>query len=321
MSTAATARIARLAKLPLVDAAPPRRSFVVGFGMAIVRVVRHHELLGLVVRRELKARYKDSSLGFLWSLIKPLTLLLIYYVAIGQFLGAARGIADFAIFILAGMTLWNLFGETAHLGTTSIVQNSGLIKKVYFPREIFPLAAAGSALFNFVVQFGVLLLATLALGRFPASWTLLYAIPGFLIVLVYGLAVALFMSAVNVYLRDIQYLIEVALMVLFWASPIVYAWSFVVRSGETMGAWVSQVYLLNPITIAILAFQRATWTAGSQSNVVGIDKLGNDIVVDAEPWPPDLGLRLAITFVVGVLLLAAAQRVFARLQGNFAQEL
>jgi ABC-2 type transport system permease protein len=275
----------------------------------------------MVVRRELKARYKDSRLGFLWSLLKPLTMLLIYYVAIGQFLGAARGIPDFAIFIFAGLTVWGLFAETVATGTSSIVQNSGLIKKVYFPREIFPLAAAGSALFNLSIQLCVLFAATFALGQFPLSWNLLYALAGLLIMVIYGVAAGLLLSAVNVYLRDMQYLVEVGVQVMFWMSPIVYAWSYVVDTGDRVGSWVTDFLLLNPLTTAILAFQRGTWVAGSESRTIEATDAGPERIIEAQPWPTDLGWRLAIATLVGILFLAFAQRVFARLQGNFAQEL
>ena len=113
-------------------------------------------------------------------------MLLIYYVAIGQFLGAARGIPDFAIFVFAGLTIWGLYAEIVTGGTLSIVGNAGLIKKVYLPREIFPLAATGSALFNFAIQFVVLVGATIVLGQFPVSWNLLYLPVAIVIVLVYG---------------------------------------------------------------------------------------------------------------------------------------
>src|SRR4051794_24337895 len=93
----------------------------------------HRELLSMLTRRELKARYKDSTLGFFWSLLLPLALLLIYSIALGQFLGAARSTPDFAIFISTGLTAWGLFSERVTAGTASIVSNGGLIKKVYFP--------------------------------------------------------------------------------------------------------------------------------------------------------------------------------------------
>ena len=321
MSSARAERLARLSQLPLIDASPPSRGFFAGFYRAVRIIFGRRRLLNLLVRRELKVRYKDSSLGFLWSLIKPLTLLFIYYVAIGQFLGAARSVPDFGIFVFAGLTLWSLYSETLNTGTMSIVRNAGLVKKVYFPREIFPLAATGSAIFNFLVQFSVLLATTLVLGKFPVNWNLLYVPVAIAIVLVYAVAVTILLSALNVFLRDIQYLVEVSLMVLFWASPIVYAWAFVVDAGNRVGAWVTELYLLNPISTAILAFQKAMWEAGTSAQVVGTTSTGEPRVIPPQPWPDDLNMRLGVGLMVGLLLLVLAQRIFARLQGNFAQEL
>ncbi|WP_241990798.1 ABC transporter permease [Cryobacterium gelidum] len=287
-----------------------------GFWGSIKEVLAHRELLDLLIRRELKARYKDSSLGFLWSLIKPLTMLLIYYVAIGQFLQAARGIPDFAIFVFAGLTIWGLYSEIVSSGTMSIIGNAGLIKKVYLPREIFPLAAAGSAIFNFAIQMIVLIAATVVLGQFPLSWNLLYVPVAILIVLVYGIAFAILLSALNVYLRDIQYLVEVAMLLLFWASPIVYAWSYVVNSAVVVShSWIASLYLLNPVSSAVLAFQKGMWLAGSETRTIG------DAVIAPQPWPADLDLRLLIVTIVGFILLIVCQRVFQKLQGNFAQEI
>ena len=287
-----------------------------GFWGSIKEVLAHRELLDLLIRRELKARYKDSSLGFLWSLIKPLTMLLIYYVAIGQFLGAARGIPDFAIFVFAGLTIWGLYSEIVSSGTMSIIGNAGLIKKVYLPREIFPLAATGSAIFNFVIQMVVLVDATILLGQFPLSWNLLYVPVAIVIVLVWGVAFALLLSALNVYLRDVQYLVEVAMLILFWASPIVYSWSLVVGAiTNSRAPWLIEVYLFNPVTVAVLAFQKGLWQAGSETRTMG------DITVGPQPWPPDLDLRLIVTAVVGIVFLIICQRVFQKLQGNFAQEI
>lgn len=316
MSSTAQERADRLAALPFQKSASSGTGAIGGFWGSIGEIFSHRELLGLLVRRELKARYKDSSLGFLWSLIKPLTMLLIYYVAIGQFLGAARGIPQFAIFVFTGLTIWGLYSEIVSGGTMSIIGNAGLIKKVYLPREIFPLAATGSALFNFAVQFAVLIAATVVLGQFPLSWNLLYVPAAILMVLVYGVALAILLSALNVYLRDIQYLVEVAMLILFWASPIVYAWSYVVNAGAISGIpWLTAVYLLNPISIAVLAFQKGMWLAGSQTTIIG------DAEVPPQPWPADLDLRIAVMTVVGFIILIFCQRAFQKLQGNFAQEI
>jgi len=315
-------RATRLAALPFQTSEPVGAKHIGAFFRSIKEILEHRELLGLLVRRELKAKYKDSSLGFLWTLIKPITMLLIYFVAIGQFLGAARGIPEFAIFVFSGLTLWGLFSEIVSSGTGSIVSNAGLIKKVYLPREIFPLAAAGSALFNFVIQFAVLLIATIVTLQVPWSTSIAYVPVGVLIAFIYGVALALLLSALNVYLRDIQYLVEVGMLLFFWASPIVYSWSYVVDAAQRTGlSWLSEVYLWNPITLAMLAFQKGMWVAGSRDTVMGQDASGADVVVPAQPWPADLDLRLLIAGVIGLVLIWVCQRVFSRLQGNFAQEI
>jgi ABC-2 type transport system permease protein len=312
----AQARADRLGVLPFQRTDARSRGFLRGIGRSFLEITGQNELLGLLVRRELKARYKDSSLGFVWTLIKPLTMLLIYFVAIGQVLGAARSVPDFAIFVYAGLTLWSLYSEILTSGTQSIVSNAGLIRKVYLPREIFPLAAVGSALINFGIQFGILLIAVIVSGEFPLSWHLLYIPAAALLTLVWGLAFALLYSALNVYLRDVQYLVEVGVQMLFWASPIVYSWSLIVGKTQSLGiGWLAEVYLLNPISLAMLAFQEGIWKAGSETRHLG------NVIIQPQPYPSHLPLFMLIAFVVGLIFLAISQRIFTRLQGNFAQEI
>lgn len=274
-----------------------------GLVSALREVIGHRELLSLLVRRDLKSRYKDSALGFVWTLIRPLTQLLIYYVVIGKFLGAERGIPDFAIYVFTGLTMYGLISEIITGSTGSIIGNSALVKKIYLPRELFPLASLGSALFTFVIQLFILLAATIVLGAVPLDWELLYIFPSVALAIVFSTAFGLLLSAVNVYLRDIQYLVEVLLLVLLWASPIVYSWD---QAGTFLkGTWMLEVYTDNPITLCVLAFQRAMWINGH----------------DAVGYPDNLLLRLIIALIVSCGLLAVFHRVFARLQGNFAQEL
>jgi ABC-2 type transport system permease protein len=286
---------------PLVTAGPPKGMFA-GTAYSVRSMWQQRELLGLLVRREIKSRYKDSSLGVVWSLLRPLTQLLIYYLAIGKVLGGERSVHDYAIFVFTGLTVWTLFADVLSGSTNSIVANSGLIKKVYLPREIFPLASVGSALFNFSVQFGILILATIVLGRTPIHIELLYLPLALLVVLLFSFAVGLLLSAANVYLRDFQHLIEVLLLVLFWASPIVY--SFTLVHKYLHGNIFEQLYLWNPVTLVVLGFQKAMWLSGAD-----------------QTWPDHLALRLAVVGLVSLVLLWVAQRVFARLEGNFAQEM
>jgi len=272
---------------------------------SLAEILAYRHLLRLLVNRELRAKYKNSSLGIVWSLVRPLAQLLIYYIAIGQFLGAARAIPDFAIFVFTGLTVWGLYSEIVSAGTTSVVGNSGLVKKVYLPREIFPLAAVGGALFNFMVQFLILVVATIVLARPPLHPELLYVPLSILVTVVFGTALALVLSAVNVYLRDVEHLVEIYVLIFFWLSPIVYSMALV--NDVLHGSWVEELYLANPITLAIIGMQRAMWTAGSAD--------------PAQYWPAGLEWRMLIALVIGVVFLWIAQRVFSRLQSNFAQEL
>lgn len=294
-------RTERLASLPLVNAVG-EGGLLAGTARSLRELWAYRELLGLLVRRELKARYKDSTLGFLWSLLRPLSLLLVYYIAIGKFLGAQREISDFAIFVFTGLTLWSLFTEIIAGGTGSIVGNGGLIKKVYLPREVFPLSVVGSALFNFCTQLVVLVIAVGLSGHIPSGTRLLYAPLAVAVLVVWATAFAFALSAVNVYLRDVQYLVEISLMTLFWASPIVYSWKLVLLTLG--GGRAADLYLLNPVTAAVLGMQRTFWVAGT-----------------SKPFPAGLGLRLVLMLGVGLLLLWAGQRLFSRLEADFAQEI
>ncbi|MBT2503088.1 ABC transporter permease [Curtobacterium sp. ISL-83] len=296
------ARMTALANEPLVVIGAPTSAFR-GTWRELRDVFRQREMLGMLIRRDLKARYKDSALGFVWTLVRPLTQLLIYYFVMGQILNAARGIDNFAIYVFTGLTAYTLFSEIVAGSTGSIVGNSGLIKKVYVPREVFPLASVGAALVNFSIQFGILLVATLVLGAFPLHAGLVYLIPSLLVILVYGSAIGLVLSALNVYLRDVQFVIDVGLMVLLWASPIVYSYTMV---QDRLHGVLLSIYTNNPLTLSVLGLQNAVWIHNSENPIV---------------YPDHLMLRLLIAFVIGLFLLLGAQRVFSRLQGNFAQEL
>lgn len=273
-----------------------------GAYLSLKEVFAHREMLNLLVRRDLKSKYKDSALGIFWTLFKPLTQLVIYYVVIGKFLGAERGIPNFAIYVFAGLTAYSFFSEIISGGTTSIVNNSGLIKKVYLPREVFPIASLGSALINFSVQLLLLIFASVFLGAFPGLMNLIYFVPALLLILIFGVALSLLFSALNVTLRDVQYLVEVGLMVVMWASPIVYSWQMAVSFlGEGL---LYEVYMANPLTQAVIGFQSAFWTGDT-----------------AAVLPEYFWLRFGITLFTGLIFLIFSQRVFSKLQGDFAQSL
>lgn len=279
--------------------------FFSGSFESLKAIVQEHELIRALVGRELKARYKDSFLGIFWSLMRPLVQLLIYYIAIGKFLGAARSVPDFAIFIFTGLTIWGFFSEIVTRGTTSIVHNSGLVKKVYVPREIFPLAVTGGALVNMAIQFAILISATLVFAAPPLLAGAGAGLLSILLILVFGLACSILLSALTVYFRDLEHLVEIAMLILFWASPIVYSYSFV--HNALQGNIWETIYSWNPLTLSVIGFQKAMWSAGTEDT--------------GQYWPPQLESQLCIALLFSLVFLFISQRVFEKLQGNFAQEL
>ena len=303
-STSRELRFARLTETPFKQVGGPQRFFR-GFFSDSAELLRQHELMRLLVNREVKSRYKDSVLGFFWSLARPLMMLMIYFFAIGQILGASRFIPDFAIFVFIGLTVWGLFFEIVQGGTSSLTANAGIVKKIFLPREVFPLSAVGVAIFNFLIQLIVLAFAIIFFASVPFRFSYdLFLIPLALVALItFAFSISLITSAINVYLRDMQHFIDVILTLLFWTSPIVYSYTFV--HERLQGSWLDSLYISNPVTLAILAFQKALWSAGAAGQV----------------WPPDLVARLLVVLFVSLILMFFAQRVFARLQGNFAQEL
>ncbi|HEU5269245.1 MAG TPA: ABC transporter permease, partial [Jatrophihabitans sp.] len=200
-----------------------------------------------------------------------------------------------------------LFSEILSTATTSVVFNSGLVKKVYFPRELFPLAATGAAVVNFGFQLVILLIADViagsATGKWPDPRYLPLPVLGLIMLVVFATACGLLLAAANVYLRDVQHLITVVLMLWFWVTPIIYNTS---RVSKTLPNALYQIYLLNPMASAVFSFQKFFWPQGAGS---GYEFTGN------------VYGRLAVLLVVSLAFLWFAQRVFARAQGNFAQEL
>ncbi|MGY1641362.1 ABC transporter permease [Geodermatophilus sp. SYSU D00703] len=286
-------------------------SFWRGFWPTARDVWAYRELLGQLIRKELKVKYKDSVLGFLWTLLRPLLYLLVYAVAIGVFLGSGRVIPQFGIYLFTGLLAWTLFTDVIGGCTGSIVGNAGLVKKVYFPRELFPLAVVGASVVNFLLQAVILVAAYVVTWQFPAPGDLLLVPLALVALVLFATGLGLVLAAGNVFLRDITYLVEVGLLLWFWMTPIVYDWTKVQTTlvEDNSLDVLFQVYMANPMANVVLAFQRALWPGG-------LTEQGQAFYYDG-----NLYLRLGVLIAAGLVFVWFAQRVFARAQGNFAQEL
>src|SRR5699024_11184541 len=138
-----------------------------GQSRGIIDVFRHRYLLGLLLRKDMTTRYYGSVLGWIWSYVRPAAQFLMYYLVIGVIFGASRGIELFPIYLFAGIIGINLFSESLRNSTKAITSNRSLIRKIFLPRELFPVAAIGSALIHFAPQVLVLLTVCLIMG-----WTI-----------------------------------------------------------------------------------------------------------------------------------------------------
>jgi len=287
----------------------------VQLGQRLKDLWANRELLILLTRSELKVKYKNSVLGYVWSMLNPALVLAIYFVVFKII--AKNYQPNFAIWLFAGLLVWNLFNVAAMSATSVVVGKAGIVKKVAFPRELLALSVVGVALVLFAIQVVVLVVAMLIFGVSP-DWSMVAILPLALVTLVtFTGAISIFLSAVNVYLRDTQHLTEVLMMAWFWGTPIVYTFGQI--SGELAKypslMWMKYVFLSNPITPITMTFQRAIYGRTQYTHAGNVYHVLPNWGVGS--YAGLLGVVLAVS--IGLFLLALI--VFGRLEGNFAEEL
>lgn len=277
-----------------------------GAGGGLAAVLRNRFLLRLLVRKEIRVRYRGSVLGLLWSYLKPLLQFSVYYVALGIFLNLQGTTENYAVYLFSGIVLINFFTEAFGNATRSIVENRDLIKKIYLPRELFPIAAVWVSAVHFLPQVLVLGGACLVVGWRPDLLQLLLVIVGFLIVACLATGLGLLFGAVNVYFRDAENLVDMILMVVTWASPVLYTWTLV---DDALGSWFF-LYQLNPMTVAVELFHLGFWVPTLDTTASGPALM-----------PDLLGLWVPVATAASLVILLLGQFAFRRLSSNFAQEL
>jgi len=276
---------------------------------------RTRELLFHLTRSDIKVKYKNSALGLLWSMVSPLMQLAIFWLVFGFIL--KNGYQHFVVFLFAGLIAWNFFSGSLNTSTGIIVERAGIVKKVAFPREILALSTVAAQIFYFCMQAVAMAVILVALQSAP-DWALMWLlVPAMAALLVLASGFSVLLSALNVRLRDMRHLIEVAMQLWFWLTPIVYPYE---KLAPHLG-WLKWLYLCNPMTPIVLTFQRVLYP---------------NIVVASTNYPPNLPKTLpvlptwspatyagldCVILVVGLALFVFAEWVFGRLEGNFAEEL
>ena len=256
--------------------------------------------------RDLRARYKGSALGYLWTQLAPLGMMLVYVLVFGLLMPG--GIAQFPVFVIVGLLPWNFTAEAIMSGTGSVINGAALIKKVYFPREVLPLVAVFSSLLNFLLSLPMMFLVMAAvqfftLGRLNFAWTFAY-LPVLLVIQMVLLAgMALLLGAVAVFFRDIVHLVGILMNIWFFLTPVIYPLG---TFGN--GPAVLLIRWLNPMA-SLIEFYRETL-------------YGSAVAVGQIPTPafPALTSVLRVS-VTAALFLVVGYWIFQKVSRRFGEEL
>jgi len=294
----AASRAAALADTPLQSPVPQG---------GVPGVVKHRYLLRLLVKREVTARYHGSFLGMLWSYINPLTQFLMYLFIFTLLIGRGASIQHYAIHVFCAMMVVSLFTETVAAGTRSLMRNSSLLQKSAMPREMFPFASLLVSLYHLWPEFVILGVALLFTGWAPDLTALGAGLLGYSIIAVFVLALALVLSVGQVFLRDTSQIVAVVNNFIRFGVPMMYPFSIV---AERFHGHV-ELYLANPIAIAVLLVQRCFW----------VPTTDNQEVTLAESMPDHLFMRGWIALGVAIVLVLIAQRVFTRFENKVPERL
>ncbi len=253
----------------------------------ITELFVYREMLISLVRKDLRTRYRGSFLGFLWTFINPLMMLVIYSIVFSYIFRVQE--KNYSMFLFVALLPWTFFQSSLMSCTTSITGGGGLIKKNYFPRIILPLSMVTSGLMNYLYGLFIMF-AALIISGIPMTLNILY-LPG-IIFIEYLLIVSLgiFFSALNVYFRDLEHILGVVFMAWFYLTPVLFRLDMVPKK-------LAQLIMLNPVTPIILSIR--------------------DVLYYGRP--PEI-LMLAYVFAAALILLVIGVLVFDRLQRNFAEE-
>jgi ABC-2 type transport system permease protein len=267
---------------------------------------RNREILANLARKELRVKYKSTALGVAWSMLNPLLYLVVFYVVFTVFL--PNEIDNFPIYLLSGLLPWTLFSTGLSGSTTSILSGGNLVTKISFPRELLPLATIRAQLVNFGFQFLVLIAFLIVFGH-PLLHRGVILLPLALgVLLLFVMAVGFATATWNVRYRDTGHIVELVLLMWFWSTPIVYPAKTVL---DRLGSLGETLYLLNPLTNIVLAFQRGIYGGTSSEGLALLPKPGLQ-------W---YGLRLLAVGAASLVILAMTWRLFYRRSGDFAEEL
>ena len=249
---------------------------------------QYRELLKTNVKKEIRGKYKGSWLGVLWTFLNPLLQLLVYSFVFPYILRVE--VEHYTIFMMVALVPWTFFTTAIQIGSSSVIGEAGIIKKVYFPREIIPISVVISALVNFLITCIIMFLFILISGVGFTPYVLLFPLI-VLIQTIFTLGFTFILSAITVYVQDIAHFVSIVIMLMFYATPIVY-------NGELLPAKFQWIITLNPMAQVINAYR--------------------DILFYHKT--PDYN-SIAILGLISLVILFVGYEIFKKLKRNFVEEL
>jgi len=268
-------------------------------------LVKYRSLLKNLVVRDVKARYKNSLFGILWSLLNPLGLMVVFTILF-TVLGQSGGNRQYPVFILVGIMTWQFFSGALMSGTVSIVGSTSLVKKVYFPRELLPLSSLLSNLVHFLLAF-VVLVAFLYIFDLGLTVHALWVPVILLTQLIFTLGLVLLLCTFTVFYRDLLLVLNVVLTAWFFLTPIFYSFDFFGNSAVLLGITFNPARVMrwvNPMASLIDSYRTVLWGVADSSGAVSMDPL--------------LLLR---TLITSLIIFVIGYGVFLRFEHLFGEKL
>lgn len=244
-----------------------------GFSLGLKELWQYRELFYFFTWRDIKVKYKQTSLGIIWALIQPLGMMVLFTFLFSKTLKIDSGNINYPIFVLSGLILWNLFSSSVSHAGESMIQHSNIIKKIYFPRLIIPGSSILVAFFDFLM--GLLIFFVLCVFyQQSIRWEAIFYFPaGIAIVILASFGLGTFLSALNVKFRDFRYTIPFLLQVLFFASQIIYPFFSIQQQ------WLKYILAINPMNAAIELFRTPLSGESPDLNIIGIGLLSTFLLL------------------------------------------
>jgi len=252
-------------------------------------IYAYREMIVSLVRKDLRGRYKGSVLGFLWTFINPLLQLLVYTLVFSVII--RMGIEKYYLFLFVALIPWIFFSASVTSGSSCIISQKDLVKKIYFPREVLPISHVTTCFVNMLLSFIVIFLV-IALSGIGVNFNAVLYLPIIMIVeYILALGMAMIFSALTVYLRDLEYILGIVIMAWQFLTPIMY-------SIENVPENIMPVFMANPMTPIVIAYR----------DILYYKKV------------PQIGTLLH-AFILGAIILIVGLIIFNQLQKHFAEEL